>query len=104
MEERGIAIKTALLDHLDKIGASTAYLVDLVDKYMEFWDILQQLKDHIRKEGAVYQERNASGNLVMKNNPAIKDLNAVNREMLAILRMLKINPEEIAKLDYDDRL
>lgn len=97
MEERRQEVRNSLIEQLILKGMDSAVFVDLADKYMEFWDIVQALNEFIGEHGATYQERTSSGNLVTKNNPAMKDLIGANRQMLAILNQLKIKPGNIAQ-------
>lgn len=50
-EKRRKEIKADLLDQLVRNGTAGKYYVDLVDKYMDFWDMENALIDDIKERG-----------------------------------------------------
>ena len=87
------AVRESLMEQLMLMGADVTCFEDLVDKYMELWDIDRQLTRDIKKRGVAYEDKSSTGVVMMKNNPSVKEKVAVNRQMLAILNQLKITTE-----------
>ena len=52
-EKRRKEIKADLLDQLVRNGTAGKYYVDLVDKYMDFWDMENALIDGSKERGGV---------------------------------------------------
>lgn len=92
-------IKESFLEQLEKKGAKIAVFADLVDDYMSLFDIKTQLKKDIKNRGVTYETYNSSGNRVMKDNPSVKNLINTNRQMLAIIDKLKLDPNTIIPQD-----
>ena len=74
-------------------------------------DILESLKEQLRKKQAdisVFKdllEDSASGKAtIVKQNQSVKDLVAVNKQMLMILDKLELTTKETIKGDDDDEL
>lgn len=95
-------IKESFLEQLEKKGAKIAVFADLVDDYMSLFDIKTQLKKDIKNRGVTYEDYNSSGNRVMKDNPSVKNLINTNRQMLAIIDKLKLDPNTIIPQDDED--
>lgn len=84
------ALKESLIEQLVLMGADIEVFTDLIDKYMRFWDIAKALEQDIKKRGVTYTDKSSVGVEMQKNNPSIKELVAVNRQMLIILQQLNI--------------
>ena len=70
---------------LASAGADKDHYLDLVNDYMRLWDIKNKLLADIRKRGVVYQEMSSTKVMMWKQNQSVKDVVAVERQMLAIL-------------------
>ena len=101
MSKRSI-IQASLQEQLALKGASLDHYEDLLSDYMNLWDTKNKLILDIKKRGVVYQDVSASGNLMWKNNPSIKELVLVNKQMLSILKELKLSTNEAGGGDADD--
>lgn len=87
-------IKASLLDQLSNKGAATEHYIDLIEDYMNMWETKRLLFEDIDKRGVTYQDFSNIGVEVMKNNPSVKEVLSVNKQMLAILRELGITTKE----------
>lgn len=91
----------SLLDQLAIKGAPLDHYADLLGDYMRFWDTKNALLKDIKTRGVMYKDVSAAGNMMMKNNPSIKELVLVNRQMLLILKELKLSTADPGS-DGDD--
>lgn len=100
-----ISRKRKILDSLQEQlalkGASLEHYEDLLKDYMSLWDAKNALVRDIKSRGVVYKDMSAAGNLMWKNNPSIKELVSVNRQMLMILKELKLSTDEVGGGDED---
>ena len=79
--------------------------LDLIDDYMALYDIKKKLKTDIKKRGVSYEAQSASGKAtIIKQNQSVKDLVAVNKQMLMILDKLGLTTEKTIRDDDDDKL
>ena len=85
-------IKADLLDQLIRNGTAGKYYIDLVDKYMDFWDMENALIADIRERGVVTTYDNGGGQRGTKKNDSIDQRIKVNAQMLKILDSLGIKP------------
>jgi phage terminase small subunit len=82
------SIRESLELQLAQKGAGLDCFTDLVKDYISLWKIKNRLLADIRKRGIVYKDRSSTGVLMQKNNPSVKELLGVNRQMLSILKEL----------------
>lgn len=85
-------IKNDLLEQLIRNGTIGKYYIDLVDKYMDFWDMENALIDDIKARGVVVTYDNGGGQKGTKKNDSIDQRIKVNGQMLKILDSLGIKP------------
>ena len=97
-------VRQSLGEQLRLQGADVGFYQSLIDDYMRLWDTKEALADDIAARGVVYTEIGSTGKVVTKNNGSVKDLVAVNRQMLAILDKLGLSPETVAKAMESDEL
>ena len=86
-------IKDSLLKQLAAKNAETAHFEDLIEDYMALYRLKNKLKTDIKKRGVKYETRSASGAVILKQNQSIKDLVAVNKQMLTILEKLGLTTD-----------
>ena len=66
---------------------------------------MRLLKTDIKKRGVTFETTSASGKAtIVKQNQSVKDLVAVNKQMLMILDKLELTTKETIKGDDDDEL
>ena len=87
-------IRKDLMNQLKRNRISTQYYIDLVEKYMDFWDIENDLIDDIRERGVVVTYDNGGGQKGIKKNDSIDQRIKVSAQMLKILDSLGIKPTE----------
>lgn len=75
--------------------------LDLVEDYMKFWDLKEELQKSIRTKGAMVTVRNGKQRFY-KRNDAVVELPKVSRRMTDILDMLKIQAPDIKDEDEGD--
>ncbi len=86
-------IKESLELQLAKKGADIECFQDLLCDYMALYDIKKLLNQDIKKRGVSYETSSASGYKIVKQNQSVKDLVAVNKQMLLILEKLKLTTD-----------
>lgn len=95
-------IKQSLIDQLKSRGADTPAFLSLVEDYMFLHGQVQKMKADIRKNGMTYEAVSAAGKIYEKENPAVKNIVVFNRQMLAILKELKLSTEEAGAVEDDE--
>lgn len=103
-EKKGDILKS-LKEQLRKKQADISVFSDLLDDYMALYDIKKKLRADIKKRGVSYETQSASGKAtIIKQNQSVKDLVAVNKQMLMILEKLGLTTEKTIKDDDDEKL
>lgn len=79
---------------------------DQIDDYMTMWDLKEKLKDDIEEHGLRMKYLTANGGYAEKDNPSVKQLPLINKQMLMLLKQLDISTEKVVKdgEDADDDL
>lgn len=95
-------IRESLIGQLKNRGADLDHFVDLVEDYVKFWEIKNRLQRDIKKRGVTYEGLSSVGVPMQKNNPSVKELLGVNRQMLAILKELCLSTENIVGDEEDE--
>lgn len=97
-------VRDDLIHQLILKGADTPAFIDLIDKYMELWDVFEHLSRDIAERGVMYEDYSSIGVKMMKNNPSVKDRAIVLQRMQDVLRQLKITTDMEAGECADDKL
>jgi len=95
-------IKDSLLLQLATKGARLDHYDDLIDDYMTLWDTKNALAADIKTRGVMFKDVSSVGVPMMKNNPSVKELVMVNRQMLSVLKELKLSTDEPGGGEEDD--
>lgn len=95
-------MKQSLILQLKNKGADVEHFSDMINDYISFWDIKSKLQKDIKTRGICYRDKSSTGVEIQKNNPSIKELVAVNRQMLAILKDLGLNTNSVASQENDE--
>lgn len=103
-KERRRLIEESLLEQLEMKGADMDHFVDLVRDYMSLWDVKNDLLEDIKERGVMYRDFSSVGIEMMKNNPSVRELVGINRQMLSILKDLDINTKTVALFNDDDEM
>ena len=105
MAEKKADILESLKEQLRKKQADISVFNDLLDDYMTLYDVKNKLKTDIKKRGVTFEAMSASGKAkIIKQNQSVKDLVAINKQMLMILDKLGLTTKETIKGDDDDEL
>ena len=83
-------VQSALIEALKAKGADTALYRDQIEKYIDLWDMYALLAEDVRVNGLRYPTESPSGATVIKDNPSVKNLAGVNKQMLMQLKMLDL--------------
>ena len=86
-------IKESLMKQLEAKGAKVAHFENLIDDYMFMFDTKNKLQKDIRKRGVSYETFSASGYKITKQNQSVKDLIAINKQMVVILKELGLTTD-----------
>lgn len=97
-------IKEDLINQLSQKGLLDKYYLDLVDDYMNLWDIKNMLNKDIKSRGVVVEQPSIKGMIVKKKNESCDQLLKTNKQMTSLLEYLNINPKENILGDEDDEL
>lgn len=87
-------IEDSLRDQLKAKEADVAHFEDLICDYLVFWETKKLLQKDIKERGVCYQTNSASGYPITKQNQSVKDLVAVNKQMLTILDKMHLTTDE----------
>lgn len=86
------AIKTELMEQMERNGTVGQYYTDLVEDYMELWDTKNLLVKDIRERGAVVDYTSNNGTRNKRKNDSVGELVKVNDRMVKLLDALGIVP------------
>lgn len=86
-------IKDSLVKQLEVKGANVPQFYDMICDYMFLYDTKKKLQSDIKKRGVSYETTSASGYKITKQNQSVKDLVAVNKQMLAILKEMGLTTD-----------
>lgn len=95
--DRREKIKDSLLGQLVAKGADICLFEDLINDYMEMWDLKEQLIRDVRVNGLTKTYETATGNGAEKDNPSVKLVPAINKQMLALLKQMGISTDTVVK-------
>lgn len=97
-----IQIENSLLEQLAMLGAMKEHYIDLIRDYTGMWLIKKALLEDIKERGVTYDEYNPQGHLVRKNNPSVKELVMVNKQMLSLLKELGLSTSKVGDGEGDE--
>ena len=86
-------IKASLIKQLETKGANVAHFIDLIYDYLELYDTKKKLQTDIKKRGVSYETTSASGYEIIKQNQSVKDVVAVEKQMLSILKEMGLTTD-----------
>lgn len=95
-------IEKSLKKQLDDKGATVNHFTDLINDYLSIWDVKNALVDDIKTRGVTFTDVSSTGIPMMKNNPSVKELVMVNKQMMSILKELGISTTDIGVDDGDE--
>lgn len=86
-------IKESLIKQLETKGANVAHFNDIICDYMVLYDTKKALQKDIKDRGVSYETTSASGFNIIKQNQSVKDLVAVEKQMISILKELGLTTD-----------
>lgn len=95
-------IKDALVDQLENQGVIGRHFYDLIEDYLQLWDIKNSLFKDIKERGVSVYWENSPTQSGYKKNDSITELIKVNAQMLKILQQLNLKVDESISDDDDD--
>lgn len=98
------AIEKDLKAQLKANGNTSRYYLDLVDDYMQLWDIKNDLFQDISERGVVTQYNNGGGQSGVKQNDSVFSVLKVSDRMTKILDNLGIKPSVVSAADEGDEI
>lgn len=102
MKAKRTDVEKSLRTQLKAKGAEVCHFEDLVTDYLAFWTIKNKLQADIRRRGVSYEDYSATGTRMQKNNPSVKELMGVNRQMLALLKELGLSVDSVKAVGGTD--
>jgi len=96
------SLRESLLNQLKVMGADTPQFQDLVNDYVSFYGIKNNLIADIEERGVSIEWRNGDKQGGFKKNDSIAELVKVNAQMLKILQQLHIETVDGDVEDDDD--
>ena len=82
---------------LEAKGADIDMFNDQINDYMTMWDLKEQLKDDIKEHGLRMKYLTANGGYAEKDNPSVKQLPLINKQMLMLIKQLDISTDKVVK-------
>ena len=95
-------IQKGLIEQLKAKGADTPFFLDMVEKYMDLWDDVEEMRRDLKERGRHYPAVSSVGKAYEKENENIKLVPQYLKEMRSILSDMKISADNIVKLGDDD--
>ena len=86
-------IKESLIKQLEVKNANVAHFYDLICDYLVLYDTKKALQKDIKKRGISYKTLSASGVQITKQNQSVKDLVAVEKQMMAMLKEMGLTTD-----------
>ena len=87
-------IKASLVDQLVRSGNDTAYFMDLVEDYMKMYIIKELANADLLENGVTVEWRNSETQYGRKKNDSVDQILKTNLQMIKLLDMLGIKPED----------
>ena len=87
-------IKASLVDQLERSGNDTSFFLDLVDDYMKMYVIKELANADILENGVSVEWRNSETQYGRKKNDSVDQILKTNQQMIKLLDMLGIKPED----------
>lgn len=95
-------IKESLIKQLEAKGANVAHFRDLIFDYLELYDTKKALQKDIKERGVSYKTTSANGYEIVKQNQSVKDVVAVEKQMLSTLKEMGLTTDTPTGIDTID--
>lgn len=90
-------VRKSLQEQLEAKGADIELFIDQLNDYMAMWDLKESLKDDIQKNGLRLNYATSNGGKAEKDNPSVKQLPLVNKQMLMLLKQMDISTDKVVR-------
>lgn len=98
-------IKASLIKQLEVKKANVPHFNDLICDYMVLYDTKKMLQKDIKNRGVSYETTSANGFTIIKQNQSVKDVVAVEKQMVSLLRELGLTTDTpTGEVEADDDL
>ena len=97
-------VRDDLVAQLKSMGADILLFKDLIDRAMFYRDMEIKMQKDIAERGFEFEAVSATGKEYMKENPSVKNAVMYNKQYLAILTQLHLNPKTVETDAGDDEL
>lgn len=97
-------IKTDLIEQLERNGVCGNHYTDLINDYMDMWDIKIALIKDIKDRGVTCEYKNGANQFGYKKNDSVSELVKVNTQMLKILNDLGLKAARFEPAVEDDEM
>ena len=87
-------IKASLVDQLERSGNETPFFLDLVDDYMKMYVIKELANADVQTRGTFVAWSNSETQYGSKKNDSVDQILKTNQQMIKLLDMLGIHPED----------
>lgn len=91
---RAQLIEKSLKEQIKLKKADVYHFLKLIEDYCSLFEIQEKLKNEVKEKGVTIITYNSKGLEVEKINPAITEITKVNNQMIKILSVLGISPDE----------
>lgn len=96
-------VEASLIRQLEAKNAKIPHFLDMISDYMSLWTLKNKLQADIRRRGVSYTTKSSSGVDIVKQNQSVKDLVAVNKQMLSLLDRLGLTTDApTGEIDEDN--
>lgn len=95
-------IRESLEEQLRAKGADCTHFRELIDAYLYFYKLEKDMRANVKTNGLFVQVMAASGELVDKENPCIKNAAAYNKQRLTILKELGLSTSNVRVISAED--
>ena len=86
-------IKESLIKQLEVKNANVPHFYDLILDYLELYNIKKALQKDIKKRCVSYETLSANGFEITKQNQSVKDLVAVEKQMMSMLKEMGLTTD-----------
>lgn len=102
-KEKRENIKKSLKEQLERRSGLTAYNSNLIDDYMEYYDLKEKMLRDIKNRGLVITQMTGNGFEKQIVNENVAEVQKITRLMLKILTDLELNVTyEEEEIDFSD--
>lgn len=95
-------IENSLKKQLELKGANVYHFEQLINDYCTLFSIKEKLKADIEDRGITITSFNSKGYEVQKPNPSITEITKISTQMIKILQLLQVSPDENISEDDDE--